>query len=407
MTLEKNKLAELAKEGQFLTFKKFLKDKHEKVAQETKSKKVKSQPKVIKNETKLEKVQKLEKPQNIEEDKYELQNDENQEVHHLDEDMVKIRESKLEQSEGEDTEELDFSNNDRSFDKHPLEIEHDGKIEEDSIRMSKSTLRNIKVKKRARSTGPLGRTPVYVDTQSMAKKSLQKAKKFIHSLRLFFAKHLRHLKEWWNKDTSSEKIAKRSKSTTKQEKTKKLDISEEVEVIPFEYVTKKVESIRKPEGKTIEEIIRPSRTYGKSGQELIFEQDSSSVNEDEPSVLLKRKIDKLREDEAKLKEYEKQLEDELKRLRQSPKQEDIEQLRVEYNEKVKTKSKKGKKKKNSKKYHDMRRMKQDQIKRHLHLEPKKDKETLKPKQQYVVKEYKSDKEDDQVKSKGNYYLSDK
>ena len=43
-------------------------------------------------------------------------------------------------------EEPNFENRNRSFPRHPLDESHDSKIEEESIRMSKSTLRQIKSK---------------------------------------------------------------------------------------------------------------------------------------------------------------------------------------------------------------------------------------------------------------------
>ena len=131
-----------------------------------------------------------------------------------------------------------------------------------------------------------------------------------------------------------------------------------------------------------------------SAQELIFERDESSLGEEEPSILIKRKIDKLREDEEKLKEYELELENELKRLREEPTQEEIDKIRKEYEESYRKKKRKIKKKKskNSKRHHDMRRMKQEKIKRMLHYEPRKSKEEKKQ-QKIFVKEFKSDNEE--------------
>ena len=54
---------------------------------------------------------------------------------------------------------------------------------------------------------------------------------------------------------------------------------------------------------------------------------------------------------------------------------------------------KKKKSKHSKRHHDMRRMKQEKIRRMLHYEPRKSKEIIKKQPQILVKEFKSDNEE--------------
>ena len=190
------KLKEKAKEGQFLTFKQFLKDKE-----------LKQQDQIDVEPDKKSKV-KPQKEKPINNKRFE------EEKQAPDEDMVKVNES-IVNSESNATEELDFSNHDRSFERHPLEIDHTSKIDEDSIRMSKNTLRQIKVKKRSRSSGPIGRSFVYVDTQSIAQiKRIQKTKNFLKALKEFFRKQYNNLKEWWNRegeDSSEEEMDERFK----------------------------------------------------------------------------------------------------------------------------------------------------------------------------------------------------
>ena len=375
------KLKEKAKEGQFLTFKQFLKDKKLKQEEEkVPDKKSKTKPA-------------KEKPINSKRFDEEVKQA-------PEDDMVKVNES-IVNSESDKTEELDFSNHDRSFDKHPLEIDHVSKIDEDSIRMSKNTLRQIKVKKRSRSSGPIGRSFAYVDTQSIAEKGIKKTKNFLKAIKEFLMKQYHNIKEWWNReDEDSEEEMderfKRSKSLTTPKVNQKLEkVETSVALQEVQSIKNKGETLPKPKGKTIAQIMKSKRTFGKSAQELIFERDESSVDEEEPSILIKRKIDKLREDEAKLKEYELELENELKRLREEPTQEEIDEIKKEYQENYKKKPKKMKKKKSkhSKRHHDMRRMKQEKIRRMLHYEPRKSKEIIKKQPQILVKEFKSDNEE--------------
>ena len=357
------KMKEKEEEGKFLTFKRFMNNK--------KQSESKDEDVVLHRESKPEP------------EVYNIQIVEEEEEHELESDI---------------TDELDFSNQNRSFDKHPLDISHDSKIEEESIRMSRTTLRTIKDRKN-KSEGPIGRTFAYLDARSMTQSSLTKIGSFLRRLRTYISENYTSLKEWITSEKAEQKKRK-SKSVPNRSKTDKVLIKpskrlpvEEIKAVPVSKPQQVLKKEPTSKGSSMADIMKKHRTFGKTAQELLFENDDSELNSEDPSVILKRKLAKLKDDERKLKEMEQQIDIDLKDLKGAISTEEIESVRNKIGEKLSTKKKgkkgKKKKKKQNKVHHDMQRMKQDHIKKILNKDIEGEDESS-PQHKPIVKDFKSD-----------------
>ena len=143
-----------------------------------------------------------------------------------------------------------------------------------------------------------------------------------------------------------------------------------------------------PQARSISKIIA-NKQVKNIDQRFIYEEDSEPDVE-QPSVILQKQIDKLIEEEAKLKAVEEQIAKELKDLRREVTTDDIDYIRDNAEERAdhKRKSKKGRKKKSTKTHHDMRRMKQDKLKKILNKDQQIPEES--PKTKIVIKDFQSD-----------------
>jgi hypothetical protein len=273
-----------------------------------------------------------------------------------------------EEEESEIEEELDFTNNNRSFEKHPVEAHHNSDVEDDqSVRMSSSTMRNIKSRKRNRSTGPVGRSVAYVDAHSIAEQSANKISKFFKWIGRYIHDRYVHLKEWMivEKEVKKRSKSKPSKKLKMPEEVKRPKLGREEMIFEQEVKMQAIKEIEKPKGKSMAGIMKKHRTFGKTAEELIFEQDDSDFDSEQPSVLLRKKIDKLKRDEQKLKEIEMQIDQDLRELRGAVPEEEIEAVKRQIDNKLNDKKnkKKRRKKKQNKVHHNMQKMKHDNIKK--------------------------------------------
>jgi hypothetical protein len=345
-------------EGKFVTFKKFLDDKQGKEGATGKPKVEKSK------QQKDDEVVLRESKQQFEDGK--------------------LEEVKEVQEESDIDDELDFTNKNRSFDKHPLEQLHDSKLDEEDeedIRMSKSTLRQIKVKKRNRSEGPPGRSYAYFNARSLAEKGVTKLSSLLSRFKQFLSEKYHNLKNWVF--VEDEEPSRPKKKRIASEEKKKLPKIEEMKINGQDivqvmenmtnYKSRNLAEERKErppsKGRSMAEVLKKQRTYGKTAEQLLFENDSDFEEEEQPSVILKKEIQRLKDEELKLKEFELQIEKDINELKRKQTKDDIDAESSVIQEKLaKRKTKKTKKKKKSKQqkvYHDMKKMKQQHIKKIL------------------------------------------
>ena len=285
-------------------------------------------------------------------------------------------------------EEPNFDNRNRSFPRHPLDDSYDSKIEEESIRMSKSTLRQIKSTKRSRSSHRIGRASISIDTRSIAERGISKLLIFFSGFKSFMSTKYYSFKDWmWPIDLeeANAKNKKRASSEAKP-KEKKIVIEEEKRMDEDSDIIEPHQV--EPQARSIAKIIS-SKQPKHIDHRFIYENDSEPDVE-QPSEILQRQIDKLIEEELKLKQVEEQIAKELKELRQEVTTEDISNIKYAAEDKAerKRKNKKSKKKKTTKTHHDMRRMKQEKIKKIINKDFKELENS--PKARVIVKDYKSD-----------------
>ena len=369
-------------EGKTVTFKKFL---HDKRPSQPKSQKLKS---AIKNSLEQE-------------DQVMMRESHPAPIQELSPYEEEKETPQVEESDIDD--ELDFTNKNRSFDKHPLEGSYDSKVEEDDIRMSKNTLRQIKVKTRNRSQGPPGRTFAYFDARDLAQRSMTRLGNLFSRFRKFLGDKYENLYNWYYIEESD--IPKRKKKRYVSEEKKQLPTIDEMQINGQdinEILRSRQFSKERPLVEVAQNILTPKanskthlekyRPHLKTAEQLAFE-EVESFNSDQPSFILQKKIEKLKQEEMQLKEFEKKVAEEIRNLKQQKNQKVVDQTIDEITEKVDQKTKKSrKKKKKSKKYHDMKRMKQEHIKKILNQEDQQESSNSNKNNMIIVKDFKSDHE---------------
>ncbi|CAI2387733.1 unnamed protein product [Moneuplotes crassus] len=286
------------------------------------------------------------------------------------EEQLHKEESKIpeepEEEESEIEEELDFKEENRSFEDHPLDEQHNSEItEEEEIRMSKSTLRQIKVKKRNRSAGPPGRAPVYLDANSYASQSMKKLGKLWKRFKDFLNRRYENIKEWI---TAEEEDKKTRKKRPKSKPVPKRKPSEELERIGRREMIFEPErrlSKSKERGSShvepAEEVYLERAESRRTAKDIIFEKSTSEIVEEAPSKIILKKIAMLKAEERKLKEIEAQIKLDLKNSNSHPNDIKPEVPNEEVAQNPKPKKKRKGRKKKKKVHHDMKKMKKRQI----------------------------------------------